>query len=52
MVQAGKNSLATDGFDAASFGAAYWSVTKSVMVLGFFLGALPFSGDILLLETP
>jgi hypothetical protein len=28
----------------ASFGA-YWPVTKSVMVRGFFLGAFPFSGD-------
>jgi hypothetical protein len=54
VVEAGaaKNSLVTDDLGVASFGAAYCSVTKSVMVLGFFLGALTFSGEVLLFEAP
>jgi hypothetical protein len=48
VVRALKKALETDWrSDEASVGRAYWLVTISVMVRGFFLGALPFSGDAL-----
>ena len=48
LVRAVKKALETDwGSGAVSVGRAYWLVTRSVIVRGFFLGALPFSGDAL-----
>jgi hypothetical protein len=40
-----KNSLAVSDGSLESFLDWYCSVAMSVIVLGFFLGALPFSGE-------
>jgi hypothetical protein len=45
VVRDAKKSLVTDAIPALVNFGAYCSVTRSVIVRGFFLGAFPFSGD-------